>query len=88
MSIHVPKYRHHRASGQAFIEILGHRHYLGKSNTASSQERYRQIVAELVSSGDAPSLRVGDQLQLTINELVLDTYFSPSGSEDSNTLHV
>ena len=44
----VPKYRHHKGTGQAFIQVKGRRHYLGKWNTPRSKERYAAFVAELV----------------------------------------
>lgn len=43
----VPKYRHHKGSGQAFVQVNGHRHYLSKWNTQASKERYAAFVAEL-----------------------------------------
>ena len=43
----LPKYRHHKGTGQAFVQIKGHRHYLGKWNTQASKERYAAFVAEL-----------------------------------------
>ncbi|MBU4270581.1 MAG: site-specific integrase [Planctomycetes bacterium] len=44
----VPKYRHHKGTGQAFIQVKGRRHYLGKWNTPKSKEHYAAFVAELV----------------------------------------
>ncbi len=46
----LPKYRHHKGSGQAFVQISGRRHYLGKYDTEESQERYRRVIAELVTT--------------------------------------
>ena len=46
-TVSVPKYRHHRGSGQAFVQIKGQRHYLGKWNSQASKERYAAFVAEL-----------------------------------------
>jgi len=31
-----PKYRKHKASAQAFVELNGHRHYLGPHGTKAS----------------------------------------------------
>ena len=36
----LPKYRKHSASGQAFVELNGHRHYLGPHETKSSKLEY------------------------------------------------
>ena len=33
----VPKYRHHKGSGQAFVQVNGHRHYLGKWNAQAAR---------------------------------------------------
>jgi integrase len=49
-SVSVPKYRHHKGSGQAFVQVNGHRHYLGKWDSPKSKERYSAFVAELAVS--------------------------------------
>ena len=46
MSFRTPKYRLHRGSGQALVQVNGKRIYLGKYGTEESKERYRKIVAE------------------------------------------
>jgi integrase len=46
-TVSVPKYRHHKGSGQAFVQVNGHRHYLGKWDSPKSKERYAAFVAEL-----------------------------------------
>ena len=46
-TVSVPKYRHHKGSGQAFIQVNGLRHYLGKWDSPKSKERYAGFVAEL-----------------------------------------
>lgn len=53
-SVKVPKYRHHNGSGQAFVQVKGHRHYLGKYGSENSEERYRRFVAELMASAGPP----------------------------------
>lgn len=50
-----PKYRHHKPSGKAFIEIRGFRHYLGDHNSAESFELYARKVAEYHAFGDVAS---------------------------------
>ena len=52
-SIKVPKYRHHKGSGQAFVQVKGHRSYLGKYASEQSQERYRRFVAELMAAAQS-----------------------------------
>lgn len=55
-SASLPKYRHHKGSGQAFVQIRGHRHYLGVWGSPKSKERYSRFVAELaVSIAAAPA---------------------------------
>ena len=49
-SFSVPKYRHHKGSGQAFVQVKGKRHYLGRYGTPDSKERYARFVAELAAS--------------------------------------
>ena len=39
-TVSVPKYRHHKGSGQAFVQVKGHRHYLGKWDSPKSKEAY------------------------------------------------
>ena len=46
-TVSVPKYRHHKGSGQAFVQVNGRRHYLGKWDSPESKERYAAFVAEL-----------------------------------------
>jgi hypothetical protein len=43
----VPKYRHQKGSGQAFVQANSRRHYLGKWDSPKSKERYAAFVAEL-----------------------------------------
>jgi hypothetical protein len=70
----VPKYRHHKGTNQAFVQIKGHRHYLGKWNTQASKERYARFVAELaVSSAASNALPSATPVsQFTVVELVAD----------------
>lgn len=49
-TVSVPKYRHHKGSGQAFVQVKGRRHYLGKWDFPESKERYSRFVAELAVS--------------------------------------
>ena len=46
MPFRVPKYRFHKGSGQALVQINGQRIYLGVYESAESKEKYRRIVAE------------------------------------------
>ena len=47
----IPNYRHHKASGQAFVELGGRRFYLGKHGSKASREEYDQRIAEYLGNG-------------------------------------
>jgi len=47
----IPNYRHHKASGQAFVELGGRRFYLGKHGSKASREEYEQRIAEYLANG-------------------------------------
>jgi hypothetical protein len=42
----VPKYRKHKASGQAFVEINGRRHYLGPWQSKASRLEHDRVIKE------------------------------------------
>jgi integrase len=46
-----PSYRHHKPSGNAFIEIDGRRHYLGKYDSPESRQNYARMLGEWASNG-------------------------------------
>lgn len=46
-----PKYRLHKPTGQAFIEIDERRIYLGKYDTPESRQKYARILGEWASNG-------------------------------------
>jgi integrase len=50
----VPKYRKHRASGQAIVSISGHDHYLGPHGTKASKMLYDRLIAEFLSADRRP----------------------------------
>jgi integrase len=73
MSVRLPKYRHHKGSGQALVVIKDQRIYLGKYNSPESKEKYRRCIAQLLS----PSPQIeGPQSEEspTINSLILGYY--------------
>ena len=63
----VPKYRHHRPSGQAVVTLNGHDNYLGNWNTKASRAEYDRLIGEWLAGGRCLS---GDSA-LTVNELAL-----------------
>lgn len=46
----VPKYRKHRASGQAIVTLGGKDHYLGPHGTKASKREYDRLIAEWMSN--------------------------------------
>lgn len=47
----VPKYRKHAASQQAFVELAGRRHYLGRHGTKASLLEYDRRIGEWLQNG-------------------------------------
>jgi len=76
VSFSVPKYRHHKGSGQAFVQVKGKRHYLGAYGSPKSKEAYSRFVAELAASPVAPAALVPTSSNgLTVVELA-DAYWT------------
>ncbi len=50
----VPKYRKHRASGQAIVTLGGIDHYLGPHGTKASKTLYDRLIAEYLASNRMP----------------------------------
>lgn len=78
MSTRIPKYRLHKGSGQALVQIDGERIYLGKYGSPESEEKYQRLIAEwLVSKQERkPDVSQGDAVpttryDLSINEILL-----------------
>ena len=71
--VSIPKYRHHKGSGQAFVQVNGRRHYLGKWDSPKSKEVYARFVAELAVSPVVPRPN-SPASQLTMLEL-MDAYW-------------
>ena len=47
----VPKYRRHKASGQAFVELNRRRHYLGPRGSRTSRDSYDRLIGEWLQTG-------------------------------------
>ena len=47
----LPRYRKHRASGQAVVTLSGVDHYLGRHGTKASRNLYDRLVAEWLAAG-------------------------------------
>ena len=67
----VPKYRHHKGTGQAFVQIKGRRHYLGKWDTPESKEALRRFRCRTCRPGPPPlpPLPPVPTAQITVTEL-------------------
>lgn len=64
----VPKYRLHKASGQAVVTIQGKDHYLGLWNSKASKAEYNRITGEWLVSGRS-TRALTRETDLTIVEL-------------------
>lgn len=50
-TLRIPALVHHRPSGQGRVRFGGRDYYLGKYGEAETEERYRRLVAELLTTG-------------------------------------
>ncbi len=62
----IPSFRHHKDSGQGFLELDGQRHYLGRFDLPETQERYHRLIAEWLANDRQLSV---DPSDITIVEL-------------------
>jgi integrase len=64
----VPKYRKHKATGQAVVTLNGKDHYLGSYGSKDSRTAYDQLIAEWLACGRRlPDAEHG----LSVNEVIL-----------------
>jgi hypothetical protein len=63
-----PKYRKHRASGQAVITLYGRDFYLGPYGTKVSRGEYDRRIGEWLAAG-RPAQMPGSQNDITVVEL-------------------
>ncbi len=89
MSRHIPKYRLHKATGQAVVTLDGRDIYLGKHGTAASRAEYERLIAEwLLGRGTSPAQR--SAADLTVDEVLLrywtfaQTYYGKSRKQLDN----
>jgi len=64
-----PKYRHHRASGQAVVTIAGKDHYLGPWKSKASTVEYDRLIGEWLAAG-RPTARPPATGEITVMEVV------------------
>ena len=69
LSNSVPKYRKHRASGQAVVTLNGRDIYLGPHGTKASKREYDRLTSEWLANGRG--LPPGQASDLTVAELLL-----------------
>ncbi len=66
----VPRYRRHKATGQAVVTLGGRDHYLGRYGTKTSEHLYDRLVAEWLAGGRRPA--VDDETDITVAELAVE----------------
>ncbi|QEG35163.1 tyrosine-type recombinase/integrase [Bythopirellula goksoeyrii] len=67
----IPKYRKHRASGQAVCTISGRDYYLGPHSTKASKLEYDRLIAEWLATGRSATYG-NPAASITIIELIAD----------------
>jgi integrase len=87
MSKRLPKYRHHKPSGQAVVTLSGHDHYLGKWQSPESKAEYDRLVGEWLASGRQTPPRKATAVSPLLSEVILaywqhakDYYRRPDGT--------
>ena len=81
-----PKYRKHKATGQAVVTVAGHDHYLGPHGTKTSRSEYDRVVGEWIAAG-RPSHHVAAQAGITIAELAAAYLHSQRGLRQERPRH-
>lgn len=64
----LPRYRKHKASGQAVVTLNGRDHYLGPHGSRVSRTQYDRLVGEWLANGRRPM--VADAAGITVVELL------------------
>lgn len=86
MPVRVPKYRHHKHSGKAYVELNGRFIYLGKFDSQESHEEYNQLMAKYLPKREVV-LEVTPPPTIKVEELILKyfqfakTYYVRNGQE-------
>ena len=65
----LPKYRKHRASGQAIVTLSGKDFYLGPHGTKASKTEYDRLIGEWLANGRQLP-RSSDDQPITVVELI------------------
>ncbi|WP_430454211.1 tyrosine-type recombinase/integrase [Rhodopirellula europaea] len=69
LSKSLPKYRKHKASGQAVVNLGGKDHYLGPHGTKTSKAEYDRLLAEWLANGRRPVAQDDEEL-ITVVEVL------------------
>ena len=64
----LPKYRKHKATGQAIVTLSGTDHYLGPHGTKASKREYDGLVGEWLANDRRPTKTINEP-SITIVEL-------------------
>src|SRR6056297_2790454 len=82
----VPKYGHHKPSGQAVVKFADKAHYLGAYDSPESREKYDRLIAEYLACGRNPHLINAEKQSVrTVASLLLafiqhaDSYYRKNG---------
>jgi hypothetical protein len=67
----LPKYRLHKASGQAIVSLNGFDHYLGEHGSEASKKAYQRKVTEWLASSKLGAARPAAASDSTIDEIFL-----------------
>ncbi len=62
----LPKYRKHKASGQAVVTLSGRDHYLGPHGTKASRILYDRLVAEWMVQGRRPAVAYEESIAVVV----------------------
>ncbi len=62
----LPKYRKHKASGQAVVTLAGRDHYLGPHGTKASKALYDRLIAEWLQQGRRAPAGAAETITVTI----------------------
>lgn len=66
----IPKYRKHRASGQAVVTLNGKDHYLGPHQSKASKLQYDRLIAEFLANGRRPAVASEQKAPITVLEVL------------------
>jgi hypothetical protein len=80
----VPKYRHHKRSGQAVVTLRGKDVYLGPYNSKASKLEYDRAIAEWLAAG-RPTTPVQESCEVTVTELILGGWRETFGQQFAGT---